>query len=96
MKWRYQDGSTVVNSSSLSHNVTVCRVVAGGCQLVDTLTNTDSGGSSFRYVNGTWLFTLQTRDRSGVPYPPGDYQVSIVPGNPAYQSGGPYPLQITP
>lgn len=95
MKWQYQDGSTVLDTSSLQHTISVCRVEAGGCTLVDTMTNTDAGSSSFRYSNGVWTFNLQTRDRNGVRYAVGDYQVTIVPGSQAYQSGGPYPLQVT-
>jgi len=95
MKWRYQDGSTVLATSSLTHTITVCRVVGATCTPIDRMTNTDSGGSSFRYSNNTWTFNLQTKDRFGVNYPVGEYQVTIVPDHPRYQSGGPYSLTIT-
>ena len=94
MQWAYKGDKSVVESGSLQHTITVCRVTSSGCQLVDRFTNTDAGQSSFRYKNCTWTFNLQTKDRNGVPYPAGEYKLTIEPGDAAYQSGGPYQLTI--
>jgi hypothetical protein len=78
VKWQYKLGSTVVNTSLVAQEVTVCLVSqTGQCQLLATYRNTDSGGSGFRYTSNTWYFSLQTKDSSGRAYSPGTYRVTI-------------------
>lgn len=89
MKWQYEDtGGAVVNSSQVTYNVKVTTQVG---QTIDTITNTDPGGSSFRYSGGTWTFNLQTKDDFGVAYPAGQaYVVTIVPDTPGFAPSQPF------
>jgi len=77
MKWQFKDGSTVVNSAAVLHQVTIAST---------SFSNTDSGSSAFRYdaLTGTWSFNLQTKSSTGVPYPTGTYTVTITPATPGY------------
>ena len=102
MKWRYEDGAgRLVDSSAVQYAVTVvgpCPTTSvsdpctGGA--VRTITNTDPGGSGFRYVNGVWGFNLQTRDHDGTPYLVGFYQLTIRPVTPGFDASPTYPLVI--
>lgn len=95
MTWQYRYGTTVVSTPSLTHTVTLCRVTATGCTLIDRLTNADPGASSFSYASGSWTLNLVTRNRAGAPYPTGEYRLTIVPDEAGYQQGGPYTFSIT-
>jgi hypothetical protein len=92
MKWQFKDGSQVVNSAAVHHTVTV-----KGTTVTFTASDTDPGGSSFRYdtTTNTWTFNLQTKNSSGVPYPTGDYQVTITPGTPGYLPSPSFKLTLT-
>ncbi|MEZ5288696.1 MAG: hypothetical protein R2712_28595 [Vicinamibacterales bacterium] len=95
LKWRYQDGDTVLDTASLSHTVTVCRVVGAECVVVDRMTNSDPGNSGFRYADDTWKFNFQLKDRDGMKYPVGVYQLTIQPSDDRFEAGGPYPFEVT-
>jgi len=77
MKWQFKNGSTVVNSAGVIHQVTITSA---------SFSNTDSGGSSFRYdaTTNTWSFNLQTKSPDGVPYPAVTYTVTIKPVTAGY------------
>jgi hypothetical protein len=92
MKWQFKDGSQVVNSAGVHHVVTV-----KGTTTTYTVRDTDSGSSSFRYdtTTNTWTFNLQTKNGSGVPYPVGDYQVTITPDAPGYLPSPSFKLTLT-
>jgi hypothetical protein len=79
MKWKYANGSTVVDSSRVGHRVTVRGPLPNGP--VRMISDTDPGSSSFRYdaTTKTWQFNLQTKDASGQSYPLGTYEVTITP-----------------
>jgi hypothetical protein len=89
MKWQFRNGSTVVNSAVVHQAVTVVGI--------GTFADTDSGSSSFRYdaTTNTWIFNLQTKNASGVPYPPGTYTVRITPTTPGYLPSPPFTLTLT-
>ena len=78
MQWQFKRGSTVVNSALVQHRVTVSGPIPGGTLVI---TNTDPGGSSFRYsaTTNTWQFNLQTKLPNGANYPVGLYQLTITP-----------------
>jgi hypothetical protein len=80
MKWQYRSGTTAVSSAQVGQSVTVVGPLSGPVA-TRTFTNTDSGGSSFRYdaAGETWYFNLQTKGADGKPYPAGDYDVTITP-----------------
>jgi len=77
MKWQFKNGSTVVNSAGVIHDVTIAS---------STFSNTDSGGSFFRYdaTTNTWSFNLQTKGPDGAPYPAVTYTVTITPKTAGY------------
>jgi hypothetical protein len=79
MKWEYRNGSTVVDTSQATFAVIVKGPLPLGA-LVDVITNTDSGGSSFRYdARGkTWYFNLQTKKENGADYSVGVYEVQVM------------------
>ncbi|BCS31774.1 hypothetical protein TBR22_A09780 [Luteitalea sp. TBR-22] len=82
MSWRYQRGSTVVDSANLTYTIRF----AGPLPL-KTQVNTDTGNSNFRYSNSSksWQFNLQTKDLStGRGLAPGTYEVTITPNDPRY------------
>jgi len=85
MQWLFKQGSTVVDSSQVGHVVTVRGPMPSGA--VRTFTNTDPGSSWFRYdaASKTWQFNLQTKDVTGLAFPVGAYDVTIVPTVPSYQ-----------
>jgi hypothetical protein len=95
MVWQYRDGATVVDSSSLTHTVTVCRVRATGCTFVDQFTSTAAGPNTFAYAAGNWTLTMAMRDGAGTPYPVAPYQLTITPNDTGYQAGGPFQFVIT-
>ena len=86
ISFEIKQGSTVVDSSKVGHVVTVRGPMPSGA--VRTFTNTDPGSSSFRYdaASKTWQFNLQTKDATGLAYPVGAYDVTIVPTVSSYQS----------
>jgi len=92
MKWQFKDGSVVVNSSGVHHQVTVV-----GTNVSYTISDTDPGSSSFRYdiTTNTWYFNLQTKKPSGEPYPIGEYQVTITPTTPGYRASPSFKLTLT-
>ena len=92
MKWQFKDGPQVVSSSGVHHTVTV-----KGTTTTYTVSDTDSGSSSFRYdtTTNTWTFNLQTKNASGVPYPVGDYQVTITPTTPGFLPSPSFKLTLT-
>jgi hypothetical protein len=92
MKWQFKDGSQVVGSAHVHHTVTV-----RGATSAYTFSDTDPGSSSFRYdaTTNTWTFNLQTKSASGVPYPVGDYQVTITPSTPGYLPSPTFKLTLT-
>ncbi len=80
MKWQYKRGTTVVNSATLGHIVTVV-----GNGLNEVITNAAPGGSSFSYSTSTntWQFNLQTKFGANlINYPVGTYTVTITPTGP--------------
>ena len=79
MKWQYKMGSTVVDSSGATFAVTV-KGPYPQTGVVDVITNTDSGGSSFRYdvPSKTWYFNLQTKKDNGANYSAGVYEVKVT------------------
>ena len=91
MKWQFKNGSIVVSSSQVHHRVTV----TGPASFV--VSDTDSGGSSFRYdaTANAWYFNLQTKDANGLPYPIGNYTVTITPTTPGYLPSPPFTLTLT-
>lgn len=100
MEWRFQNGSTVVNSSAILQTVTVagpCVDETGPCEgaMTRVFRNTDAGSSSFRYSADSWTFNLQTKDPNGVPFPLGYYRLTITPGTPGFQASPTYSLQLT-
>lgn len=95
MKWMYKDGHTIVNSAAVRHTVTVCRITGKECTPFDTITNAGPGHGPFEYAGGVWIFTFKARTGAGVSYPAGDYRMTIVPSDGAYQQYGPFPLTIT-
>jgi VCBS repeat-containing protein len=76
MIWKYNNGSTTVDSSAVTQRVTVT-----GVSVNVNYSNTDPGGSGFRYDPTTkqWSFNLQTKDSSGRNYAAGTYTVTITP-----------------
>ena len=86
---------TVVDSSSLTHTVTMCRVRAVGCTFVDQFTSSAPGSNSFQYADNTWTLNMSTHDANGVLYLTGEYRLTFVPNNPGYHTGGPFTLVIT-
>ena len=92
MKWQYKAGSTVVDSSGATFAVSV-KGPYPQTGVVDVITNTDPGGSSFRYESNskTWYFNLQTKKDNGASYSVGVYEVKVTaaPANflpsPAFQ-----------
>ena len=92
MEWQFKDGSVVVNSSGVHHQVTVV-----GTNVSYTISDTDPGSSSFRYdiTTNTWYFNLQTKKPSGEPYPIGEYQVTITPTTPGYRASPSFKLTLT-
>jgi VCBS repeat-containing protein len=93
MKWAYKDGHTIVNSSSVGHTVAICRVTPAGCEPFHTITSSSPGNNAFFYLGGFWIFTMQTK-LNGVPYPVGQYRLTITPTNGAFGQGGPFTLTI--
>jgi hypothetical protein len=91
MKWQFKNGSLVVNSSQVHHRVTV----TGPASFA--ISDTDPGGSSFRYdaTANAWYFNLQTKNASGVPYPVGIYTVTITPTTPGFLPSPPFALTLT-
>ncbi len=96
MKWQFRDGSLVVDSAGVHHRVTV-QSTATPPPPPYTVSDTDPGSSSFRYDSATrtWSFNLQLKDSGGVPYPTGEYWVTITPTTPGYLSSGPFKLTVT-
>jgi hypothetical protein len=92
MKWQFQDGSLVLNSSGVHHTV-----IVAGKTTAYTISDTDPGSSSFRYdvTTKTWYFNLQTKTPSGVPYPTGSYLVTIRPTTPGYLPSSTFTLTLT-
>ena len=84
MKWLFKNGATVVASSQVVHVVTVRGPLPSGP--IRIVSNTDPGGSSFRYdtASKTWQFNLQTKDANGKSYPVGLYDVTITPSTPGF------------
>ncbi len=94
MKWYFANGTTPVDSSQVTHVVTVRGPLPNGP--VVTISNTDPGGSSFRYdaPGKTWYFNLQTKDAAGKSYVPGTYEVIITPSDPRYRPSAPFLLKL--
>jgi hypothetical protein len=94
MKWQFKDGSLVVNSSQVGHEV---RVVGPLPDTTHVFLNTDPGTSWFRYdaATKTWYFNLQTKDANGVAYPVGNYNVTITPTTPGYLPSPTFILTLT-
>jgi hypothetical protein len=94
MQWRFAAGTTVVDSSHVLHTITVRGPLPEGP--VRILVDTDPGSSSFRYNDGsgTWSFNLQTKDAGGQNYPPGTYEVRIVPTTPGYPSSPTFEITL--
>ena len=94
MKWYFTAGTGWVDSSHLSHRVTVRGPLPNG-PVID-ITNTDPGGSSFRYSanDGTWYFNLQTKAADGTSYAVGDYEVTITPSDPRYRPSATFRLRL--
>ena len=87
--WKYQNGTTLVDSSTARFEVNVVGPLPN-----PTINNTDSGQSSFRYSSGTWSFNLQTKTPAGVPYPVGTYQVTVKSLTAGFPSSAPFTLQL--
>jgi hypothetical protein len=94
MKWQYASGTSVVNSSQVTHTVTVRGPLPSGP--VRTFTNTDPGTSWFRYdaPGNTWYFNLQTKAPDGTPYPKGTYSVQITTTTPGYPASPVFQLVL--
>ena len=87
--WKYQNGTTLVDSSTARFEVSVVGPLPN-----PTINNTDSGQSSFRYSSGTWSFNLQTKTPAGVPYPVGTYQVTVKSLTAGFPSSAPFTIQL--
>jgi hypothetical protein len=96
MKWQYRDGSLVVDSSVVHHQVTV-QSTTNPPPPPYTVSDTDPGSSSFRYdaTTNAWYFNLQTKSASGVPFPVGDYWVTITPTTAGYLPSPRFKLTLT-
>jgi len=94
MKWKFTNGSTVVDSSSVGHTVTVKGPLPSGP--VRTISNTDPGSSSFRYdtATKTWQFNLQTKDASGRSFPVGSYEVTITPTDAGFSPSQTFQIRL--
>ncbi len=92
MKWQFQNGATVVDSSGVTHTVAVRGPLPNGP--VRVITNTDPGSSSFRYGNGIWTFNLQTKEPDGRSYPVGTYEVVITPSPARYRPSPPFVIRL--
>ena len=82
MEWQFKSGSTAVDSSQVTHWVTMS---GGGMTLTF---NSDAGGSGFRYSSSSksWQFNLQTKNPSGQKFPAGVYVITIAPQRAGYPS----------
>jgi VCBS repeat-containing protein len=87
--WRYQNGTTVVDSSLVRHEVTVVGPLPN-----PTINNTDSGQSSFRYSSGSWNFNLQTKTPNGVAFPVGTYEVTVKSLTTGFASSAPFTVKL--
>ncbi len=88
LSWRYQRGSTVVDSSLVRFEV---RAVGPN----QTFVTTDSGQSGFRYAGGVWSLNLQTKGADGKPYPVGAYEVTVTSLTAGFPSSAPFKLDLT-
>jgi VCBS repeat-containing protein len=97
MKWQFRDGLVLVDSSAVTHTVTVRGPLGSPSETVRTVSNTDPGSSTFRYdgLTSTWYFNLQTKDASGVAYAPGSYEITITPAQPGYMASPTFGLTLT-
>jgi len=94
MKWQFRDGSLAVDSGAVHHSVTIYK----DGSIIKAYSDTDPGGSSFRYdaTTKTWYFNLQTKEANGTPYLVGDYEIKITPGTAGYlPSDQPFILKLT-
>jgi len=94
MKWQFKDGALVVDSGGVHHTV---QLYKSGTLIVQ-YSDTDPGGSGFRYdvTTRTWYFNLQTKRSDGVPFAVGEYNVKITPANAGYlPSYDPFILRLT-
>ncbi len=94
MKWKFANGSTVVDSARVGHRVTVQGPLPSGP--VRTITDTDPGNSSFRYdaATKTWQFNLQTKDTSGRSFPVGTYEITITPTSAGYAASPTFQIKL--